>query len=1031
MKLSIGAIIYQAVNERKWLDITYGNKNETPTRFWFALKDIDFVRDKLFGEIFNYYKSLDCIEEPRPISRNKIKSIKLVEGSYYDPPEALVKKIEESKNSIDWLNIETFDNNILLYLSECYKFDNDPFLDNAVTIAGIDYSELVKAGAYQLDQDQFLKILDAIMMMNPYEAEKTLRHKTLAFNIYSIDIFGRQYVVAYRELQLDFKCKKLRISPKSSINNSFLIEEKRHTLSSYLTIDPNEFCENFDANISQYVPLMEENFKDGERSDTRPSIFLIQRNIQTGVEEAFNAIFLMSNEKKLTQPIKAFFGANSSRLGTSKEPYIVVFDKNKTNVDQIRVVYNSMVNHITYVQGPPGTGKTETIFNVLLSAYANGKKCIVCSNNNNPIENIFAKMTSSFRRKAFNTTEYEEIFFPIIRIGNIEENKKAIIKLRSILNFINGKANLFVDESRTVTSKESALSQYNALKGMLAEYEQRQEIESIISMLGNWKKINRSQKILSEIDRQIEKQKEKLSSLMDITDEIVAENVVSSENSYKFMNYLYYSSIETLRKINNKQYGELREILLTENIEEAGRLFVKYLKEDDNVRRLLILFPFVVVTNLSAAKLGSAKQHFDLCIMDEAGQCNMATALIPIVRATDLLLVGDVNQLQPVTVLEKDLNDKLMLKYAVNPQYNYINNSILKIMQIKDNNSKRIFLRYHYRCGKKIAGFANDRFYGGKLILAKEFSGEIKYIDVKNTYDPNNRNAYVAEARAIAKIIKENKYTDVGIITPFVNQARLINYALRKYGITDVVAGTIHTLQGAEKSTIIMSSAVSLRTAKKTMKWLENNHELINVGITRAKDTFIFIGDKVAIDTLSENNVSDLKSLSDYVYKNGEVKVEASEITIMTDFSNNSKAENDFFDTISPYFQSRNNKFDVKRNVPVKDAIKKINEEDFKLIGQKEFDILIRVKALLTNTYRPIIVFEIDGGEHIGQSATAKRDREKETICKKYGIKLIRISNNKVKDYELIISMFEVLCGDAEELRISLFDYSIENAKES
>jgi very-short-patch-repair endonuclease len=121
----------------------------------------------------------------------------------------------------------------------------------------------------------------------------------------------------------------------------------------------------------------------------------------------------------------------------------------------------------------------------------------------------------------------------------------------------------------------------------------------------------------------------------------------------------------------------------------------------------------------------------------------------------------------------------------------------------------------------------------------------------------------------------------------------------------------------------------------------------------------------------------------------------------------------------------------VKRNVPVKDAIKKINEEDFKLIGQKEFDILIRVKALLTNTYRPIIVFEIDGGEHIGQSATAKRDREKETICKKYGIKLIRISNNKVKDYELIISMFEVLCGDAEELRISLFDYSIENAKES
>jgi Cdc6-like AAA superfamily ATPase len=195
---------------------------------------------------------------------------------------------------------------------------------------------------------------------------------------------------------------------------------------------------------------------------------LLQRSIQTGLEEAFNAIYLMSREKKLSQPVKAFFGANNA-IRNVKGALHCCLDKKKTNIDQIRVVYNSMVNHITYVQGPPGTGKTETIFNVLLSAYANGKKCIVCSNNNNPIENIFAKMTSSFRKKIFNSTEYEEIFFPIIRIGNIEENKKTILKLRSILNFLDKKANLFVDENRTAISKESALSQYDALKGMLKD----------------------------------------------------------------------------------------------------------------------------------------------------------------------------------------------------------------------------------------------------------------------------------------------------------------------------------------------------------------------------------------------------------------------------------------------------------------------------------------------------------------------------------------------------------------------------------
>ncbi|MDD4154590.1 MAG: AAA domain-containing protein, partial [Bacilli bacterium] len=561
MKQSIGSIIYQAINERKWLDITYGNKEDAPTHFWFAISDIDFEKDKIQGEIFNFYKSTECIDNPRPINRKKILSAKLVEGSYYEPPQDLLKKIEENKDKIEWLDIDTFDNNILLYLSECYKYDNDPFIDDAVMIPGIDYSELVKAGTYQLSQEQFEKMLDAVLMMNPLDAEKSLRHRTLAFNIYSIDIFGKQYVVAYRELQLDFKHKTLRIANKSSINNSFLIEEKRYTLGSYLTIDPNDFCENFDHNITQYVALMEENYKDGERSDTRPSIFLLQRSIQTGLEEAFNAIYLMSREKKLTQPIKAFFGANSARSGTSKEPYIVVFDKKIINIDQIRVVYNSMVNHITYVQGPPGTGKTETIFNVLLSAYANGKKCIVCSNNNNPIENIFAKMTSSFRRKNFNSTEYEEIFFPIIRIGNIEENKKTILKLRSILNFLDKKANLFVDGSRTAISKESALSQYNALKGILKEYEDRQDVSSIISMLESWKTINKNKTILNEIEKQIEKQREKIANLIDISDEDVANNVVSSEDSFKFMNYLYYSSIETLRRIENKTYKELRDII--------------------------------------------------------------------------------------------------------------------------------------------------------------------------------------------------------------------------------------------------------------------------------------------------------------------------------------------------------------------------------------------------------------------------------------------------------------------------------------
>jgi len=416
--------------------------------------------------------------------------------------------------------------------------------------------------------------------------------------------------------------------------------------------------------------------------------------------------------------------------------------------------------------------------------------------------------------------------------------------------------------------------------------------------------------------------------------------------------------------------------------------------------------------------------------MDESGQCNVATSLIPIIRANDLLLVGDVNQLQPVTVIESDVNEMLVEKYNIKKEYDYVRNSILSTMLAKDKNSKSILLRYHYRCGKKIAGFVNSRFYGNQLKLVNQLPGNLIYQNVKNTKIAGNRNAYNEEAKCIAKIIKDNNYHDVGIVTPFVNQSLLINDYLRKYGIEDVKAGTIHTLQGSERSVIIMSSALSPYTAKKTMEWIKDKHELINVAVTRAKETFIFVGDREAIDTLSRNDkeVNDIKALSDYVAANGEMVVPEIANGIITDFSNNSSNEKEFFDTITPYFTRRGSKMKIDRNVPVKEAIKGINDEDLKIVGKKEFDVIVQcMSGIFKREYKTIVVFEIDGGEHIGSKKTASLDRQKEAVCKKYGIKMIRIFNDEVKDYELIIKLFESIIKqvpdmESDTIQLSLFE---------
>lgn len=1031
MKYSVKNSIYQAVIHGKWLDVSYVNKKKESTNYYIGIKGIDIDKGTVTCDIFNPFKSNEIIRGNRDtfIYISGIESASILEQSYYESPKQLITKVTTDKKIGEYLDVVNFDNNILRYLSDCYRLDNDPFLKEIVMVDGIDTHTLLAAKKYKLDDKQFNILLEKVFKKPKYEAEIINRYQTLAINKFSIDINDKQYVIAYRTLTLNFKDKILQIADKSSINKSFLIEEeKKVTLAMYLDMNPDDFCAEFDEHEEEYIGLIKGNFHNNEKVNTRPTIFFLMRNSQRGVDQAFEAIHQMDQDNKLTIPLKAFFGRKKSRSGTSKEANIVVFNRNKINIDQMRVVYNSMVNHVTYVKGPPGTGKTETIFNVLLSAYANDKTVLVCSNNNHPVDDIFKKMDNSLKIKKPFSKEEEKIIFPMIRLGNNTEMIETIKKLREILNFISKHEKSRVQEGITETSKDRSLSGFNELKTLLMEYEAQVDLRDRVETLSKIRELTAITQINGKLDDQIGAYQSQIKSSKVIKDEDVLKYAISASEDKNFQNYVYYSSLMRFKRLSNDIYKDLREIIDCDDLEEGVRRFNKYLKDDTNLRRLLAIFPLVICTNLSCEKLGTAKPQFDLVIMDESGQCNTATSLIPIIRGTNLLLVGDTNQLQPVTIIEQSVNSDLMMKYGVGEEYDYLHNSILSTMLRKDNNSKNILLRYHYRCGKKIANFVNQRFYEQQLKLLNESSGDLVYYNVKNTYNPQSRNSFKEEAAQIAKMIKDNHYKDVGIITPFVNQAALINDYLLKIGVTDVKAGTIHTLQGSEKSVIIMSPALSPRTGKKTMDWIKNNHELINVGVTRAKDKFIFVGDKEAIDKLNGDETNDMKVLSDYIFKNGEIVVPKSDAVISYDFSNDSKNEKDFFDTVKPYFNRRGSKFRIEKNVPVKDAIKSVHPDDLKTFGRKEFDVVVQVTAgVLNRHYQTIVVFEIDGGEHIGSKRTADFDRQKEQICKNYGIKLIRIPNSAVKDYESIISLFEYVVKDLPNIeeaytQMNLFD---------
>ena len=415
------------------------------------------------------------------------------------------------------------------------------------------------------------------------------------------------------------------------------------------------------------------------------------------------------------------------------------------------------------------------------------------------------------------------------------------------------------------------------------------------------------------------------------------------------------------------------------------------------MKLLNAVFPIIFSTNISSNRLGTPSFKFDLVIMDEAGQCNVAHSLIPICKAESLLLVGDPNQLKPVVLLEDHINDKLMEKFNVPDLYDYKKYSILDVMRSHDNISKYILIKYHYRCGKKIIQFSNDRYYQSALDLSYiQNEGELEFLNIKNINVFEKNSAY-EEAYEIIKYIQRNNLKDVYIVTPFVNQQNLINKLLKENNIEDIGCGTIHSLQGAEKDTIIFSTALSSKTAKATYAWIKNNFELLNVGATRAKNKLVISGDLDAINALSDKT-DDLYQLINYAINDGKITVPPNDsIKLEIGKSNGSKNEDMFYETIS-HFCSTHKYFEAKRNVGFNVIFK---DDPVLNKSKKEFDIVLyEVKWPIPP--KPKIVIEINGGDHFGNRRREINDVEKIEVCKKKQIKHITIDNSFVKSYEYI-----------------------------
>lgn len=300
------------------------------------------------------------------------------------------------------------------------------------------------------------------------------------------------------------------------------------------------------------------------------------------------------------------------------------------------------------------------------------------------------------------------------------------------------------------------------------------------------------------------------------------------------------------------------------------------------VQGALNTVPVWGITNLSArTNLPLTPELFDLVVIDEASQCDIASALPLLARARRAMIIGDRRQLTHITNLSKGREQVIAQRWGLDDtrvsEFSYTNRSCFGLASTRTSESP-IFLDLHFRSHPAIIGFSNEHFYESRLEFCSdrqvplgESAIEWKRVQGDCRTGPNGKSRVnPEEARALATTLFEDiddlrgLGLSVGVVTPYRAQAdRILDHLrsmLEDEVLRDLTIATTHRFQGDERDVIYFSPVLGPSMSK----WQANfaaDENLINVALTRARRRLVIVGNMDAC--LKHQNV--LTDLANYV----------------------------------------------------------------------------------------------------------------------------------------------------------------------
>ena len=689
-------------------------------------------------------------------------------------------------------------------------------------------------------------------------------------------------------------------------------------------------------------------------------------------------------------------------------------------------------NPLLAVYGPPGTGKSQTIVNLVAHLVANGKTVLVASRMDKAVDVVAQRLNElgapflalragrlnyqkqlSFQlqdliaNKIDIDTGYEEAILVDVEdmyallnaIKELENKCEKIIELeKNWQEVMARKLALEADLGEKIfINKKLKKDEVDEIKKVLSSIEKNLEKSGLFSSISNSLSAMKLKKILNisslpaepesimrlslelqaaEMEceaRMVETRIHKIGNIHQILGQI---KQLKKKQKGLAVDILKNKRRESLKGLLRDQIKRQRLIVHTKAIVERKKNLQNRLLEEEDFTPLLEAFPcWCVTTYAISGSLPMKSGLFDVAIIDEASQCDIASCFPILFRAKKAVIVGDDKQLPHLSFLEKAKEQSFLSQYNIPDKYQLMwrfrTNSMFDLANYYSTNP--VLLDEHFRSYYPIIQFSNQEFYGNRIRIMTKDSGSNDVLELHLVTDgkvDSDATRNMPEVEAVVKRIhelilqdegNEDNPVSIGVVSPFRGQVDLIGKALRQVLTESTIrrhqieVGTAHTFQGDERDVMIFSLAVADNSFAQSLTFLQKPN-LFNVAITRARKKLI---------TFLSRDPKSLPAglLKDYIEYTQNYIESAKE----DEFSSKNKFKNSFEQTVAQAL--------IMEGLEVKAG--------FEAAGVYP-DIMVK------DEFNNEVIVEIDGVEDNLKSNT--KDIKKQTILERAGYKVVRMS---------------------------------------